>query len=76
MVTIILDLSMPLEAIKKTHGVTPETSLHLFKFYLEEQVFIKITDIVLSYTKFPERKRLRISKNVQTQISVNSNLPF
>ena len=38
MVTIILDLSMPLEAIKKTHEVTPETSLHLLEFYLDEQV--------------------------------------
>ena len=38
MVTIILDLSMPLEAIKKTHEVTPETSLHLLKFYFDQQV--------------------------------------
>ena len=38
MVTIILDLFMPLEAIKKTHEVTPETSLHLLEFYLDEQV--------------------------------------
>ena len=28
-----------LEAIKKTHEVTPETSLHLLEFHLEEQVF-------------------------------------
>ena len=38
MVTIILGLSMPLEAIKKTHEVTPETSLHLLEFYPDEQV--------------------------------------
>ena len=38
MVTIILDLSMPLEAIKKTYKVTPETSLHLLKFYFDQQV--------------------------------------
>ena len=35
-----------------------------------------MTDIVLSYINFPEKKRLRIFKNVLTQISVNSNLPF
>ena len=35
-----------------------------------------MTGIVLSYMKFPEEKRLRIFKNVLTQISVNSNRPF
>ena len=45
-----------LEAIKKTHEVTSETSLHLLEFYLEEHVLVTITDILLFYTKFPEKK--------------------
>ena len=45
-----------LEAIKKTHEVTPETSLHLLEFHFEEQVLVTITDTLLSYTKFPEKK--------------------
>ena len=56
--------------------MTPEISLHLLKFYLDEQVLITVFDIVLSYSKFPEKKRLRISKNILTQISVNSYRPF
>ena len=51
-----------LEAVKKTHEVTPETSLHLLKFYLDEHVLITMTDIVLSYTKFPKKKEIKISQ--------------
>ena len=35
-----------------------------------------MTGIVLSYMTFPEEKRLRIFKNVMTQVLVNSNRPF
>ena len=46
-----------LEAIKKTHEVTPETSLHLLEFYPDKHVLITMTDIVLPYTRnFQEKK--------------------
>ena len=48
-----------LEAIKKTHEVTTETSLHLLKFSLDEQILITMTDIVFSNTKFPEKKKIK-----------------
>ena len=35
-----------------------------------------MTGVVLSYMKFPEEKKVKIFKNVLTQISVNSNRPF
>ena len=63
-----------LEAIKKTHEVAPEISLHLSEVYLDEHVLITMTDILLSYKKFPEKKG--VSKSILTQISVNSNRPF
>ena len=64
-----------LEAIKKTHEVTPETSLHLLEFHLEEQVLVTITDTLLSYTKFPEKKKI---KNFQefTYSNFSKQLPF
>ena len=45
-----------LGAIKKTHEVTTKTSLHLLKFFRDEQILIAMTDIVLSNTKFPENQ--------------------
>ena len=62
-----------LEAIKKTHEVTPETSLHLLKFYFDEQVLVTMIDILLFYTKFSEKK-----KNFQelTASNFSKRLPF
>lgn len=48
-----------LEAIKKTHEVTTETSLHLLKFSLDEQILITMTDIVYSNKKFSEKKKIK-----------------
>ena len=49
-----------LEAIKKTHKVSPKTSQDLLEFYLAEQLLIKMTDIVLSYTELEKKKKKKI----------------
>ena len=46
-----------LEAIKKTHKVSPKTSQDPLEFYLAEQILIKMTDIVLSYTELKKKKK-------------------
>ena len=49
-----------LEAIKKTHKVSPKTSQDPLEFYLAEQILIKMTDIVLSYTELKKKKKKKI----------------
>ena len=46
-----------LEAIKKTPKVRPKKSQDLLEFDLSEQILIKMTDIVFSYTELKKKKK-------------------
>ena len=57
----------------------PKTSCYLLQLYLNKQVLIKMTNIILSYTILPEKKRFLFSKNfrkLREQICMSSNQRF